>query len=126
MFHLAIPIHDIDKAKNFYQSLGLAIGRESDQFVIINFFGHQVVCHLDASEIVEKPKMYPRHFGWIVDDESNYKEILENARRNQIKFFKEDFRRYLNEPSEHRSFFLQDPSNNLIEFKWYKNRNWIF
>ena len=70
--------------------------------------------------------MYPRHFGWIVDDESNYKEILENARRNQIKFFKEDFRRYLNEPSEHRSFFLQDPSNNLIEFKWYKNRNWIF
>ena len=126
MFHLAIPTHNIDQIKLFYQDLGLCIGRESSQFVIINFYGHQVVYHLDPEEVVDKPKMYPRHFGLIVESEPEYEDLLINAREKRMSFFKEDFKRYSKEPAEHRSFFLQDPSNNLIEFKWYKNKEWIF
>ena len=126
MFHLAIPTNNLESSKSFYQSLGLRIGRESDQFVIIDFFGHQLVCHLDPEEVVEKPQMYPRHFGLIVEDESRYEELLSNARERKLSFFKDDFRRHQGKKAEHRSFFLKDESNNLIEFKWYRDPNSIF
>lgn len=126
MFHLAIPTHSIQQSKNFYTSLGLELGRESDQFVIINFYGHQVVCHLDPKAVPPKPQMYPRHFGLVLDSEKEYTELLSNAKKSQAISFKDDFRRYPGKPEEHRSFFIQDPSNNLIEFKWYKNKDLIF
>ena len=126
MFHLAIPTHDIKLSKKFYSNLGFKIGRSGSQFVIINFFGHQVVCHLDPREVPDAPQMYPRHFGLIVEEESNYEKLYAKAKASDVEFFKEDFRRYEGDPAEHRSFFLQDPSNNLIEFKWYKDQATIF
>jgi extradiol dioxygenase family protein len=34
--------------------------------------------------------------------------------------------RFSGRPEEHLTFFLKDPSNNLIEFKIYNNEEWIF
>ena len=49
-FHLAIPVDDIETAKEFYGSkLGFAEGRSDDQWVDYNFFGHQLVCHIGES-----------------------------------------------------------------------------
>lgn len=127
MFHLAIPTHDLNLAKKFFsEGLGLGLGRELSSYVIINFFGHQVVCHLAPDEVEQNPKMYPRHFGLILIDESKYDELLRSAREKKLNFFKGDFRRFEGKESEHRSFFLLDPSNNLIEFKWYKQESSIF
>ncbi len=127
MFHLAIPTHDLNLAKEFFgDGLGLVIGREQNSYVIVNFFGHQVVCHLAPDEIESNPKMYPRHFGLIVIEEQKYEELLMNAREKKLDFFKDDFKRFQGKESEHRSFFLLDPSNNLIEFKWYKKQSAIF
>jgi len=34
--------------------------------------------------------------------------------------------RFPNSPLEHHSFFIKDPSNNLLEFKYYKHSLAIF
>lgn len=127
IFHLAIPSHDFKLSKSFYgDKLGLQLGRESESFVIINFFNHQVVLHLSPDEIDKAVKMYPRHFGLVIASEEEYLKLLNRAKEHKCEFFKDDFNRWAGKPEEHRSFFLRDPSNNLLEFKWYKNRETIF
>lgn len=125
-FHLAIPTNNIELLKDFYQKLGASFGRESKQFLIINFFGHQVVAHLSPNEITSAPEMYPRHFGLVIDSKEELENIYQLAKKNDLKFFEEKFLRFENTAEEHMTFFLQDPSNNLIEFKWYKNSSKIF
>ena len=46
-FHLAIPVSDIPKAREFYGTkLGFDEGRSDDHWIDYNFFGHQLVCHV--------------------------------------------------------------------------------
>ena len=46
-FHLAIPVHDLEIAREFYGDiLGCSTGRESENWIDFNFFGHQLVAHL--------------------------------------------------------------------------------
>ena len=46
-FHLAFPVKDLLKTKEFYtQILGCTLGRSSDHWIDFNLFGHQVVAHL--------------------------------------------------------------------------------
>lgn len=126
MFHLAIPSKNLKESKNFYESLGCSIGRENNTHIIVDFFGCQLVCHL--SNIQEQyeiePKMYPRHFGPVFKSEKELKDLWK--RWEFAKFIFEDyFVRQKDKPEEHHTFFLKDPSNNIIEFKWYKNRSSI-
>ena len=45
-FHLAIPVDDIDAAKEFYGlKLGFVEGRSDEQWVDFYIFGLQLVCH---------------------------------------------------------------------------------
>ena len=46
-FHLAIPVSDLKKAKEFYTNLlECSIGRSSNTWIDLNFYGHQLVIHL--------------------------------------------------------------------------------
>lgn len=125
-FHLAIPVKDLTQTKSFYSKLGLSFGRESKNFLVINFYSHQVVAHLSPSECPDKTSMYPRHFGLVIDKKEELEEIYSKAKESNLDFFEEMFIRYENKPEEHRTFFLKDPSNNLLEFKWYKDQQKIF
>ena len=50
-FHLAIPVHDLRAARSFYGELfDCAEGRSSDEWVDFDFFGHQLVVHLDPGK----------------------------------------------------------------------------
>lgn len=121
IFHLAIPCQDIDEGKDFYvKGLGCELARRYEDRITLNFFGDQVVCHL-SDEIDEDPSMYPRHFGKTFYDESLFEDVLKNAREKNLEFFQEPMKRWEGEKEEHRTFFLKDPSNNLLEFKYYKN-----
>ncbi|MEC8974793.1 MAG: VOC family protein, partial [Actinomycetota bacterium] len=41
VFHLAIPVNDLEKARKFYKNvLGATEGRSDDRWVDFNFFGH--------------------------------------------------------------------------------------
>ena len=45
-FHLAIPVSDLDVTLAFYEEhLGCSRGRQSRDWVDLNFFGHQLVLH---------------------------------------------------------------------------------
>ena len=50
-FHLAVPVNDLEKARQFYgEFLGLEEGRSSESWIDWNFFGHQFVTHLKKGE----------------------------------------------------------------------------
>lgn len=105
----------------FYESvLGQKAGREYKEYVVFNFFGHQLVCHLDPQGIDQTVKMYPRHFGIIFDTKELFMETHKRAKDQKASFFEDLFERFQENPAWHWSFFLIDPSNNLIEFKYYK------
>ncbi len=127
IFHLAIPTHDIIESKKFYaQGLAASIGREYPGYIIFNFFGHQLVCHLDKHKIDKEVSMYPRHFGIILENKKIFEELYSKAKNANLNFYEELFERFVEKPGWHWSFFLIDPSNNLIEFKYYENQLSIF
>src|SRR2546423_2211828 len=51
-FHLAIKVRDLAEARAFYGDLlGCPEGRSSAEWVDFNFFGHQLVCHLQKGSL---------------------------------------------------------------------------
>ena len=87
LFHLAFPVNDIAKTKEFYSNgLGCEVGRESRNSVILNLYGNQIVAHV-AKETLEPQKgIYPRHFGLVFSLESDWETLLERAQKNKLKF----------------------------------------
>ncbi|MET3698267.1 hypothetical protein SAMN05877753_108123 [Bacillus oleivorans] len=126
VFHLAIPCKDLDDTVEFYEKLGCQLARRYDDRVTFNFFGDQVVCHLGPDEIDNEPKMYPRHFGITFLEKQEYNDTLEYAIRHNLPFFTEPMVRFEGRQEEHLTFFLIDPSNNLLEFKYYYDVNMVY
>lgn len=126
VFHLAIPCADLDAAKDFYEKLGCHVARRYDDRITLNFFGDQVVCHLCPEGIDPEPKMYPRHFGVTFKERAEYDAALANAQTHGLKFFTEPFVRFGGKREEHHTFFLIDPSNNLLEFKYYHDSGMMY
>lgn len=127
IFHLAIPISNVEVAKTFYfQGLGCEVGRENPQAVIFNFFSHQLVCHLTSELLIPQKGIYPRHFGLIFPTESDWETILARATQQELQFYQQPKLRFSGELTEHRTFFLEDPFYNLLEFKFYRHTEAIF
>jgi extradiol dioxygenase family protein len=119
-FHLAIPAGDLDEAYAFYVTgLGCKLARRYDDRITLDFFGDQVVCHLAPDKVVSAPEMYPRHFGVTFRDADDWHRLVKLAKTRDLKFFEEPFHRFEGRIEEHESFMLQDPSGNLLEFKYY-------
>ena len=52
-FHLAFPVRDIQETEIWYTTiLGCTTGRKSGKWIDFNFFGHQVVAHLEILRFV--------------------------------------------------------------------------
>ena len=118
-FHLAIPALDLDEAYEFYVTgLGCKLARRYNDRITLDFFGDQVVCHL--SETVDaQPGLYPRHFGVTFREQADWDRLRRLAETRKLTFFAEPFLRFQGMVEEHESFVLQDPSHNLLEFKYY-------
>lgn len=127
LFHLAFPIHDIEAAKRFYvEGLGCALGRESSQAVTFGLAGHQLVAHLaDEGQDAQKG-IYPRHFGLVFLSKSQWQELADRAKAKGLQFFQQPRVRFPGTRIEHHTFFLQDPADNLLEFKHYTHESAIF
>lgn len=127
VFHLAIPCKSLPETRDFYNNLpGCSAAREYHDRVTINFFGDQVVCHLSPESIDEAPKMYPRHFGITFHDESEFRSVHQFALANKLRFYRDIFIRFKGKREQHETFFLIDPSNNLLEFKYYKDPEMVY
>jgi len=127
IFHLAFPVADIPQTKAFYvEGLGCQAGRESAHSVILSLYGNQLVAHLTSEPLTPQQGIYPRHFGLIFSDLSQWEDLLERAQRQALTFYQRPKERFAGLPLEHRTFFLQDPFHNLLEFKFYCHADAIF
>ena len=76
-FHLAFPVDDLEKTREFYtKTLGCKEGRSSDRWIDFDMYGHQVVAHLvDSIDIsqtnpVDGDEVPASHFGVILEQET--------------------------------------------------------
>ena len=92
-FHLAFPVHDLAEARHFYGAImGCAEGRSSDQWIDFNFFGHQIVAHLDAAarsvsthNPVDGHDVPVPHFG-VVLDMDQWEALAERVKAAGVRF----------------------------------------
>jgi extradiol dioxygenase family protein len=132
-FHLAIPVHSLSAARAFYGVLfGCAEGRSSGQWVDFDFFGHQLVAHLDPAreahvhrnEVDGRDVPVP-HFG-VVLDWSDWHALAQRLRAQGIRFEIEPGIRFAGQVGEQATMFLYDPSGNALEFKAFKDPSRLF
>ncbi|MBO3461604.1 VOC family protein [Aetokthonos hydrillicola Thurmond2011] len=116
IFHLAIPCRDLDEAQDFYEKkLGCKVGRRSPDRISFNFFSAQLICHLHPEKVDNSPEIYPRHFGINFQSKEDFHAVLEAAKKHNLEFIQEPFLEYRG--TELLTFFLKDPSNNVLQFK---------
>ena len=127
IFHLAFPVSNIAQAKEYYvDGLGCIAGRENAGSLILNLQGHQIVAHLTHEPLTPQKGVYPRHFGLIFTTEIDWEMLLERAVKKGLKFHQQPKYRFTGSSLEHRTFFLEDPFYNLMEFKYYAHFEAIF
>ncbi len=131
-FHLAIPVKEITETRYFYKDiLGCEEGRSSDHWVDFNFFGHQLVIHIDSSKAnilnensVDGKSVPVPHFGIVLD--WDVFENFEKKIRNKVEFIIEPYIRFEGQAGEQKTMFFKDPSGNALEFKTFKNIDQLF
>ena len=127
-FHLAIPVTDLAAAEHFYvQVLGCATGRRSDQWIDLNLFGHQLVCHTVAANgssrsrgdnPVDGHDVPVPHFG-VVLDMPTWTDLRDRLIAHNVQFVIEPYIRFAGEVGEQATMFLLDPCGNALEFKGF-------
>ena len=127
VFHLAIPVHDLDETQDFYVTrLGCKLARRYADRITLDFFGDQVVCHLTEGEPANPESLYPRHFGVTFRESVDFDRMHACAVLRKIPFYHEVSLRFEGLVEAHRTFVLRDPSDNLIEFKHYDDPRMMY
>ena len=127
LFHLAFPTHDVAAAKRFYvDGLGCTLGRESRHAVMLGLAGHQLVAHLTTEPPSLQRGIYPHHFGLVFLSKDLWQQFLAQAQAKNLAFYQQPRVRFPGTRIEHHTFFLKDPSGNLLEFKHYTHESAIF
>lgn len=131
-FHIAVQVRDIAEARSFYGGLlGCPEGRSAATWVDFNLYGHQFVCHLNASlgregrigahyNPVDGHGVPVPHFG-VVLEMPQWEALAAKLKAAGTKFVVEPYVRFRGQPGEQATMFLLDPSGNALEFKSFKN-----
>ena len=132
-FHLAIPVGDIAKAREFYGGvLGCPEGRSDVRWVDFDFFGHQLVAHwveqnsvpLNSNPVDGHDVPVP-HFGVVLDWE-RWHEMAERLKKHNLQFVIEPYIRFEGKVGEQATMFFLDPFGNALEFKAFRNPKDLF
>ena len=131
-FHLAIPVHDLAAARTFYgELLACPEGRSSHEWVDFDFFGHQLVAHLDPGRqrlhfnSVDGKDVPVPHFGIVLEWDA-WHALAERLRACGAQFVLEPGIRFPGQVGEQATMFLYDPSGNALEFKAFKDPSKLF
>jgi extradiol dioxygenase family protein len=132
-FHLAIPVSDLQTSLIFYEDmLGCGRGRESADWVDLNFYGHQLVLHRvttpegrGASNPVDGEQVPVPHFG-VVLPWPDFESLAEQLASRGAVFEIPPTTRFAGRVGEQRTFFLRDPSGNCLEFKAFRDPSRLF
>jgi hypothetical protein len=129
LFHLAIPVYDLDASQAFYVgALGCKLARRYADRITIDFFGDQLVCHLvdPPPDAPTELTLYPRHFGVTFREGRDFDSLHELCVQRKIELFADVSIRFEGLVEAHRTFVLRDPSDNLIEFKHYDDARMMY
>ncbi len=131
VFHLAIPVYDLDDTVTFYVTkLGCKLARRYDDRVTLDFFGDQLVCHLSTAPAtipaIEELEMYPRHFGVTFRHDVDFESLYRLCRQRDVAFFSDVSTRFEGMVEVHKTFVIVDPSSNLLEFKHYADSRMMY
>ena len=122
-FHLAIPCKDLQETLDYYENkLGCESRRKYEDRVTFDFFGDQLVCHLSPEKVDLEANPYPRHFGVTFSEKDDFESFVTHLKQNDVDFLHPITTRFEGLPEVHSTFFLKDPSNNVLEFKFYPNK----
>lgn len=132
-FHLAFPVHNLSEARHFYgEIMGCAEGRSSDQWIDFDFFGHQIVAHLDAGarsvashNTVDGHDVPVPHFG-VVLTMAQWQALAERVQGAGIQFGIAPHVRFKGRVGEQATMFFYDPSGNALEFKAFADEALLF
>jgi len=127
-FHLAIEVHNLKAARDFYgKILGCKEGRSDSRWIDFNLFGHQLVCHLNDKmkmsktfNDVDRQQVPIPHFGVILTME-DWNSLADRLIRYNIIFIIEPYIRFKGLAGEQATMFFSDPSGNPIEFKAFRD-----
>jgi len=133
-FHLALPVSDLAQSRSFYgEKLGCGEGRSTAHWIDFDFFGHQLVCHLDEGgqakdhirNAVDGDAVPVPHFGVILTM-GDWKSLRDRLIADATEFVIEPRIRFQGKPGEQATMFFTDPSGNALEFKAFDDDKRIF
>jgi len=132
-FHIAFPVDDLAKAREFYGGLlGCPEGRSSDEWVDFDLFGHQIVAHL-APARSDLPHRNPvdghdvpvPHFG-VVLAMDDWQALADRLTGAGVRFVIEPHIRFKGQVGEQATMFFLDPAGNALEFKALADMGQLF
>ncbi len=132
-FHLAVPVHDLALARQFYNDvIGCSEGRSDARWVDLDLFGHQFVIHQQdglrvqqSTNPVDNHDVPVPHFGVVLQWEQ-WHEFVERLEQHNIEFVIEPTIRFQGQVGEQATMFFLDPSGNALEFKAFKDPSQLF
>jgi hypothetical protein len=121
IFHLSIPVADLDAARRFYiDVLGATTGRTEEDWLDVLVWGHQITLQKRPSDVLPPDRQGKRHFGVILPW-SEWESLANRIRGAGISFLAPPSVFLEGTDQEQAKFYLADPGNNIIEIKAYRN-----
>ena len=132
-FHIAIPVQNLEKCRAFYRDvLECKEGRSGTHWVDFDFFGHQLVIHQKDDFVAQKISnpvdghdVPVPHFGVVLTWE-DWHVLAEKLKAANTKFVIEPSIRFQGKVGEQATLFFNDPENNALEFKAFKDMSQLF
>lgn len=132
-FHLAYPVSDLKLAQTFFvETLGASLGRQSERWVDLNFFGHQISLHLSddpdlncSHNSVDGDNVPTLHFGCVLPWEEwtfHYERLVKRG----AQFIIDKKIRFEGKTGEQGTYFVRGPCGLSLEFKSFKDPNQLF
>jgi extradiol dioxygenase family protein len=132
LFHLAIHVHDLQAARQFYGSvLGCLEGRSTATWVDFDFFGHQLSLHLGAPFATTRTGqvgdvLVPMpHFGLVLAL-PDWQALAQRLQTAKVKFVMEPQIRFAGQSGEQWTMFFLDPSGNPMEVKGFASLESVY
>jgi len=132
-FHIAFPVDDLAKAREFYGGLlGCPEGRSSEEWIDFDLFGHQIVAHL-APARADQPHHNPvdghdvpvPHFGVVLTMEA-WQALADRLTAAGVSFVIAPHIRFKGQAGEQATMFFLDPAGNALEFKAFADMGQLF
>jgi len=130
IFHLAFTVTDLAAARSFYEdTLGCVSQKSSEDWIILNFFGHKATAYLDRSRPAAAPvhddDPATRHFGAILTP-TDFRELAGRLQAGGQEFMIPPTLRDRRTKNENWIMMLRDPAGNVLEFNAVLHRDKVF